>query len=112
LLPFHLKYQEIILDKNGAGKLGGDGDSPVAFFQMTTGMGTPSAWQCKVTCRLRSTLTSVGSVFHRGGTDRLNKRGLKNRSKISIKSWSFNGFFLISHHIETPMIPLQSIISM
>lgn len=41
---------------------------PVAFFQATTGVGTPWAWQCNVTWRFRSTLISVGSTIHRGGT--------------------------------------------
>lgn len=45
---------------------------PVAFFQVTVGEGTPCAWQCKATCRLRSTLTSTGSTSHLGGTETKN----------------------------------------
>jgi len=50
---------------------------PVAFFQTIVGVGTPCAWQCNATWRFLSTLTSVGSTIHLGGTGTSQKAALQ-----------------------------------
>lgn len=42
---------------------------PSAFIQVTTGLGTPEVRQCTMTSFPATTVVSLGSAFHFGGTE-------------------------------------------
>jgi hypothetical protein len=47
----------------------------MACFQVTVGLGNPSAWHCSTTDLPSTTLSSAGSTNHRGGTAGNKKKG-------------------------------------
>jgi hypothetical protein len=64
----------------------------MACFQVTVGLGNPSAWHCSTTDFPSTTLSSAGSTNHRGGTAGNKKivsfcSSARNRSRFLVPSY-------------------------